>query len=881
MRKKLIGIFVCTMLSITAALAAITAMSFEHTDLTEKGYSYSFTFIEPSFQTVKVDNSCYTKINMPGCVTIGKQAGIPMTSVKFIKLLLPPMREVSHIDVIGTPVELELGSTDLKESPIFPYQKPVTFGSEPEEFIIDTDLYSSDISYPPKIHGDYHIGYCRGYTILDMALKPIQYNPVKGKLFLYPEITINIEFEETEEVNQFFRNNQNDKEWVETLVYNPEETESYTQNIPTFGYKGGLCDPEDNYDYVIITTEYNSLDYWETSEETPYNWESLLEKHEEDDGLSCTLVTIEDIDNCEDYHDYNPLFDDLEAHIREFCKDAYQDWGTDYIFVGGDAEWIPARLMSSWGESNVDSDLYWSNLDNTFNDDEDNQWGEEGDSGFDLYAEIFIGRITSDEPQDVSNWMTKSFYYADAKDFDYLENGGFYGGDTGWLCEGDDFMDFSAIKGTDDWLGPDPHNDGPWPSWLGLLYGFETWNETNPDIPGVRYNLSVKWTAEPPNPGWKGGNESAAIDGLKNAINNDQVTIISGIAHADSQMSLDVGMGGWEVDYHNTKPFFIHDYGCHCGDMDDVDDGVLHSMLFHSDTELAFGCVYNTGYGVGNEYCTNSSSALQAKLFWDYFLDVANNSKDTTNWQLGKAHAWSKDVMAPMINWGTLGRWRLCIQCCLLFADPAQRLKSPGSPPETPEKPSGPTEGITSIEYTFFSSTTEPEGEKLFYMFDWGDGRYSEWLGPYDSGVTCEASYAWSYPGDFKIRVKAKDINGAESAWSDPSSIHILQAPILDIGVITGGLFKVSASIENAGAVDAIDVHWNIKLKGGVFIGKETSGIISSIIPDAEETISSNLILGLGPTTITVIAESSEGVTDTREQTGFVFLFFIKVNPGG
>ena len=88
---------------------------------------------------------------------------------------------------------------------------------------------------------------------------------------------------------------------------------------------------------------------------------------------------------------------------------------------------------------------------------------------------------------------------------------------------------------------------------------------------------------------------------------------------------MDVYDSTWESEYHNTKPFFLHDYGCHCGDMDAEDDGVLHSMLMHSDTELAFATVYNTGYGWGNLDGTNSSSSLQQKSFWDYLFDVVNN----------------------------------------------------------------------------------------------------------------------------------------------------------------------------------------------------------------------------------------------------------------
>jgi len=141
--------------------------------------------------------------------------------------------------------------------------------------------------------------------------------------------------------------------------------------------------------------------------------------------------------------------------------------------------------------------------------------------------------------------------------------------------------------------------------------------------------------------------------------------LLIGVAHADPSLSLDVDSDDWESEYHNSKPFFIHDWGCHCGDFYPTDDGVLHSMLFHSSKELAFACVYNTGYGWGAFYDTNSSSALQMKLFWDYYLDLDNNSEDFGNWQLGKAMAWSKDSMAPTIDWtysSAPGSWRGIIQ---------------------------------------------------------------------------------------------------------------------------------------------------------------------------------------------------------------------------
>jgi hypothetical protein len=869
MKGRGVCVVMCIILMTTSLSIAFDPISVNN--ITDERFSYTFTFIEPKLQTIRADGSDYTSLQMPGCLAIGKQAGAPSLPVKSVKLLLPAMTTITSINVTGDAVEM----ASIKEL-VYPYQNPVPFGYTPEEFQIDTALYTSDSLYPPSVCDGYHIGFSHGYAILDVTLNPVQYLPGENRLFYYPEMTISVCFEKTGYVNPFFRNRPEDKIWVERLVYNPEIAASYTSDMPTFEYPGGICDPSEKYDYVIITTTYNGLDYWQTSGSLPYNWESLMAKHEQTDGLKCTLVTMQDINACPDYYNTDALFNDTQAHIREFCKDAYEDWGTSYIFVGGDDEWIAARHMDYEYESNVDSDLYWSNLDNNFNADHDNSWGEEGDNGFDLYTELFIGRITCDEPQDVSNWMTKSFYYADSTDLDYLENTAFYGGDTTWLCEGDDFIDYSAIKGTHNWLGPSPGAHGEYPSWLGFHYGFETWNQVHP---GNEYNLSIKWTAEPPNPGWQGGSESVATAGLKNAINNDQVTLISGIAHANEQMSLDVYMSSWEANYHNTKPFFIHDYGCHCGDMDADADGVLGVMLFHSDTELAFACVFNTCYGWGSYDDTNSSSALQQKLFWDYFFDLANCSGSTLDWQLGKAMAYSKDVMAPTINWtysGAPGSWRGIIQGCLLFGDPAQRVKTMTRPPGTPERPSGPTKGIVGVNYTYSTRTTDPDGDRVYYQWNWGDGSTSDWIGPFDSSESASVNHSWPEAGTYNVTVKAKDIYGIESGWSIPLTVYIIDVPILTIGTISGGLFKVSAVIRNTGSADATSIQWSITLNGGfVFLGKKTTGKTILIPAGGEVVVSSNLLLGIGKIMVTVTAEISES-SDTKEQEAFIFLLFIK-----
>jgi len=100
---------------------------------------------------------------------------------------------------------------------------------------------------------------------------------------------------------------------------------------------------------------------------------------------------------------------------------------------------------------------------------------------------------------------------------------------------------------------------------------------------------------------------------------------------------------------------------------------------------------------------------------------------------------------------------------------------NPSNPPEKPSTPNGPNRGIINKEYAFSSSTTEPDGESIFYIFDWDDGNYSNWIGPYNSGETVTASYSWDTIGDYEIRVRAKDINGVQGAWSDPHTISIVE----------------------------------------------------------------------------------------------------------
>ena len=154
-------------------------------------------------------------------------------------------------------------------------------------------------------------------------------------------------------------------------------------------------------------------------------------------------------------------------------------------------------------------------------------------------------------------------------------------------------------------------------------------------------------------------------------------------------------------------------------------------------------------------------------------------------------------------------------------------------------------------------------------MWNWGN-EVSDWLDPYDSGETVEIPHVWNVPGDFTIKVMAKDKEGQEGGWSDPTSISIVAIPLIEIGEIPGG-FGVNAEIKNIGALKALDVEWTIQLDGIVFIGKHTSGIFGKIMSGFGPTAETGFVFGLGPAKITLTADEAEKTASALLIGPFVF----------
>jgi len=104
-----------------------------------------------------------------------------------------------------------------------------------------------------------------------------------------------------------------------------------------------------------------------------------------------------------------------------------------------------------------------------------------------------------------------------------------------------------------------------------------------------------------------------------------------------------------------------------------------------------------------------------------------------------------------------------------------------GGKNEPPSKPeiNGPTRGKPCVEICFTFQSTDPDGDDVMYIIDWGDGNITE-TDFYQHSVPVEVCHTWYEKGCYLFRCKAKDIYGAESEcierlfWVDDSRISFV-----------------------------------------------------------------------------------------------------------
>ncbi len=178
------------------------------------------------------------------------------------------------------------------------------------------------------------------------------------------------------------------------------------------------------------------------------------------------------------------------------------------------------------------------------------------------------------------------------------------------------------------------------------------------------------------------------------------------------------------------------------------------------------------------------SEKLQYYLGWQSGLEPFPDSESfqkialaaSDNITPGMTKRWSIEEVTAPIDPGTYTIvWQMMRDKIHWFGDviPMQiTVGQPNFPPNIPSTPSGPGSGEINIPYTYSTSATDPDNEKVKYIFDWGDGTTLE-TDYISSSTSISKSYSWQNPGIYNVRVAAIDTHSSTSDWSSPTTVTI------------------------------------------------------------------------------------------------------------
>lgn len=91
-------------------------------------------------------------------------------------------------------------------------------------------------------------------------------------------------------------------------------------------------------------------------------------------------------------------------------------------------------------------------------------------------------------------------------------------------------------------------------------------------------------------------------------------------------------------------------------------------------------------------------------------------------------------------------------------------IRESNDPPSAPSI-DGETEGNYGEPYDYAFLATDTDGDDVWYYIEWGDGEFTDWIGPFASGEEVVLSHTWDEQDTYTIKAKAKDVYDAESEW--------------------------------------------------------------------------------------------------------------------
>ncbi len=575
MRSRRASAAACLLIGLATIALALTPATAEELSL-------HYTFAPPRWESAPFAPG-HEIPTIPGTRTLG-QAGEPLLPIGSARILLPPGEEVVDVRVIAeatAEISGHLPAPAQKEYPIS-FEGPVAL-TGPKEAI-----YGSNDPFPAGVGRLARVETYRGHRIAYVQLFPLRARPAAREVEFVAQLRVEIttapDASARARAAVTFRDDPQTRTWLAQNTDNPEMVARYLPALfarPSEGDGRTIVNPADTYLHVIVTSEALAPVY------------APLAADRTAKGLPSIVVTVPEI-----YASYTGR--DNQERLRNFILDAYQNWESEYIFLAGDYDVVPDRDCYCYvidegtpmETNDLCCELYYGGLDGTWNDDNDDRWGEVGEA--DLVPDIHVGRVCADNATEAQNYINKVIRYERQPVVNEVESASFYGE---YLWEGT----------YGDWYMEE------------IRLGASTWGYTTAGVP-LTWDTTTYYEETG---SWSG---SDFINEMSNGCH-----MAHHLGHANDSYDVKV--------YTSDIPSFTangitHTYsigysqGCHAGAFDEA-DAILEEFVYAVNGFVAW--VGNTRYGFGVHYTTNGSSQYYHRQFVDALFSEGLNELAAAN----------------------------------------------------------------------------------------------------------------------------------------------------------------------------------------------------------------------------------------------------------
>ena len=250
------------------------------------------------------------------------------------------------------------------------------------------EVYGSDDVFPSSPVVAVQSGSKTGFRLGTFTMVPFMYRPVSGRLSVITSATVTLSYEDDHTVDRLTLTDQQisiARRGLENIVSNPEMLDAWAPALSDGG------------------TDWSS---WVVIGDAAV--ESILQPlvdHRSTTASSAEFVSLDWI-----YANYTGY--DTQEKIRNYIKDAYESHGLVYVLIVGDFGETTrvSKLYVSGMTLNSTADLYYSDLDRTWDEDGDHQYGENSDN-IDYYSDVYVGRFSTDVTSRLQTMVDRTLAY--------------------------------------------------------------------------------------------------------------------------------------------------------------------------------------------------------------------------------------------------------------------------------------------------------------------------------------------------------------------------------------------------------------------------------------------------------------------------------------